>query len=260
MAMTEKHILSLRKWFKEYVKGFLGDDSYSNENVALKEGHTYRVCGHCIAIARSLDLPMEKQYVTEAIGLFHDIGRFEQFEKYQTFNDKQSENHADLGARVLRRENILSQLDPTDQTIILKGVQFHSIKDLPENENEDIRFFLKIIRDADKLDILNVLSSYYNSEYKGSNPALDLDLPDTPGISKSVIRDVMEQRCVNLKNVRTINDFKLLQTSWVFDVNFDYTLRYIKTNRYVEKIINALPQTVEIQRVYNHINDYLSAV
>ncbi len=260
LKMTEKHILSLRKWFKDYVKGFLGDDPYTNKNMALKEGHTYRVCGHCIAISRSLDLSMEKQYVAEAIGLFHDIGRFEQFEKYRTFNDKQSENHAELGARVLCRENILSQLNPTEQTIILKGVQFHSIKDLPENESEETCFFLKILRDADKLDILNVLSNYYNSEYNGSNPALDLDLPDTPEISEAVIRDVMEKRCVNLKNVRTINDFKLLQTSWVFDVNFDYTLSYIKTHRYIEKIITALPQTVEIHRVYNHINDYLSTV
>jgi putative nucleotidyltransferase with HDIG domain len=257
--MTKKHILALRKWFKDYVNGFLGDDPYTNENVALKEGHTYRVCGHCAAVARSLNLSREKQYLAETMGLFHDIGRFEQFEKYRTFNDKASENHAELGARVLRRENILSQLNPTEQTIILKGVQFHSMKDVPENESEAACFFLKILRDADKLDILNVLTNYYNSRDNGSNPALDLDLPDTPEISEAVLQDLMEKRCVNLKHVRRINDFKLLQISWVFDVNFDYTLRYIKTHRYIEKIINALPRTIEVQRVYNHINDYLSA-
>ena len=258
--MTEKHILFLRKWFKDYVKGFVGDDPYTKKNVAIKEGHSYRVCGHCIAIARSLDLPREKQYLAEAVGLFHDIGRFEQFEKYRTFNDKQSENHGELGARVMRRENILSQLDAAEQTIILKGIQFHSIKDLPENENEETRFFLKILRDADKLDILNVLTDYYNSEDKDSNPALVLDLPDTPEISEAVIDDIMEKRCVNLKNVRTINDFKLLQTSWVFDVNFDYTLRYIKEHGFIEKIINVLPQTAEIQQVYNHFNERMMNV
>jgi hypothetical protein len=155
----------------------------------------------------------------------------------------------------MRREKILSQLGTAEQTIILKGIQFHSSKNLPENESEETRFFLKILRDADKLDILNVLTNYYDSEDNGSNPALDLDLPDTPEISKAVIRDVMEKRCVNLKNVRTINDFKLLQTSWVFDVNFDYTLRYIKEHRYIEKIIKVLPQTVEIQQVYNQISE-----
>jgi hypothetical protein len=253
--MTEKHIRSLRKWFNDYVEGFLGDDPYTNENAALKEGHTYRVCKHCIAIARSVDLPREKQYLAEAIGLFHDIGRFEQFEKYRTFNDKQSENHAELGARVICRENILSHLDTAEQTIIIKGIQFHSRKDLPANENEETRFFLKILRDADKLDIFNVLTNYYNSKDNGSNPALDLDLPDTPEISKAVLRDIIKKQCVNLKNVRTINDFKLLQTSWVYDVNFDYTLRYIKEHRFIEKIINVLPQTVEIQQVYNQISE-----
>ena len=253
--MKKTQILLLRQWFRDYVKGFLKHDPYTKKNVALKEGHTFRVCGHCIAIARSLDLPREKQYLAEAIGLFHDIGRFEQFEKYRTFNDKQSENHAELGARVMRRENILTQLGTAEQTIILKGIQFHSTKDLPENESVATRFFLKILRDADKLDILKVLTDYYNSEDNGSNPALDLDLPDTPEISEAVIRDVMKKRCVNLKNVRTINDFKLLQTSWVFDVNFDYTLKYIKEHRYIEKIIKVLPQTVEIQQVYNHISE-----
>jgi hypothetical protein len=105
-----------------------------------------------------------------------------------------------------------------------------------------------------------VLTDYYNSKDNGSNPALDLDLPDTPEISEVVINDIMKKRCVNLKNVITINDFKLLQVSWVFDVNFDYTLRYIKEHRYIEKIIKVLPQTVEIQQIYNHISERLMNV
>jgi hypothetical protein len=256
--IDKRHILSLRKWFRDYVKGFLGDDAYTNENIALKEHHTYRVCGHCIAIAASLNLPPHQRYMAEAVGLFHDIGRFEQFEKYRTFNDKKSISHGELGAKVMRRENSLSSLDKTEQTIILKGILFHSLKDLPEGEDEDTLFFLKIIRDADKLDILTVLTDYYASEANGSNPALDLDLPDIPEVTGAVIEEIMASRCVNLKNVKTINDFKLLQTSWVFDVNFAYTLRYIREHGFVEKIIKVLPSTDAVQRVYRHLSEFMT--
>ena len=250
----------MREWFRDYVKRFLGDDAYTNENIALKEHHTYRVCAHCTAIAKSLNLPPHRRYLAEALGLFHDIGRFEQFEKYRTFNDKKSISHGELGADVVRRENPLSPLDKAEQTIILKGILYHSLKDLPRGEDEDTLFYLKVIRDADKLDILSVLTRYYGSEANGSNPALDLDLPDTAEVTPGVVREVLENRCVNLKNVRTINDFKLLQTSWVFDVNFTYTLGYIREHRFIEKIIKVLPPTPEIQGVYRHISDFLIPV
>jgi hypothetical protein len=128
---------------------------------------------------------------------------------------------------------------------------------LPEGEDEETLVFLKLLRDADKLDILNVLTEYYASEANGSNPALDLDLPDIPGITDAVIDEIMESRCVNLKNVHTINDFKLLQTSWVFDINFAYTLRYIREHRFVEKIIKVLPSTEAVQRVYGHLSEFM---
>ncbi|MCP5108366.1 MAG: HD domain-containing protein [bacterium] len=255
--MDKKNIRYLRKWFKNYVKGFLGEDSYTNDNIVLKEGHTYRVCGHCKSIARFLDMPPEKSYLAEAAGLLHDIGRFEQFKKYRTFNDALSENHGELGEKVLLRENILSPLAQTQQAVILTAVRCHGLKELPVEENDETLFFLKILRDADKLDILKVLSDYYTSKESGSNPALDLELPETPEISRAVVRDVLAGRCVDLTHVETANDFKLLQVSWVFDLNFSYSRQYIKEHGYMERIMEVLPPTSEIQQVKEHINDFL---
>ncbi|MCP4220017.1 MAG: HD domain-containing protein [bacterium] len=256
--MTEKDILHLRSRFKEYTSTFRSPDPYTDENIVLKIGHTSRVRAHCKAIADSENLPAARKNIAEAVGLFHDIGRFEQFRIYRTFSDKKSENHAELGARVLRREGMLDTLPAHQKHIILDGVQYHNLKDLPAHLDEDTLYYLKIIRDADKLDILNVLTEYYNSADYGNNPALNLDLPDTPKISDVVIQEVLDNRCVNLQNVKTINDFKLLQISWVFDVNFDYTLGYIRTHKYIDKIIGALPVTPGVQKVFDHINRRLS--
>lgn len=255
--MNFENIEYLRKWYKNYVKKFYGEDDYINENVALKEHHSRRVCNHCMAIADSLKLPEDKKYLAEAAGLYHDIGRFEQFERYKTFNDKNSENHGQLGAKILQREKCLDPLDHSDQLIILKCVQNHGLKDLPANEDEETLVYLKMVRDGDKLDILKVLTDYYSSTNNGNNPALDLDLPDVPVITPAVIQELMENKCVNLKHIKTIYDFRLLQTSWIYDLNFTYSMKYVKKEMYIDKLFNHLPQTDEIQQVYAHINQSL---
>lgn len=256
--MFFKDILFFRDWLKDYVERFRSDDAYTNENNAVKIGHSLRVCGHCRAISRSLKLTEEKRYLAETIGLLHDIGRFEQFRKYRTFSDGKSENHAELGEAVVRRENILSRLDQREQCIILKGIGFHNRKGIPRDENEETRFFLKIVRDADKMDILEVLAEFYASGDSESNPALVLDLPDSPEVSAAVVEDVLAGQNVDLEHVRFVNDFKLLQTGWVFDLNFPYSLNHIKEHGYMERIMDTLPQTPETQRIHQHITNYLN--
>ena len=60
--------------FQEYTDRY---DS-SRDMIRLKIEHTYRVCGLCQQIARSLDLPEEEVDIAWLTGLLHDVGRFEQ--------------------------------------------------------------------------------------------------------------------------------------------------------------------------------------
>ncbi len=256
--MKEKDIIRLRHWFADYVGGFRSDDPYIEKNYHLKEHHSRRVCGFCMAIARSLELPPEKLHMAEAVGLFHDIGRFEQFEKYRTYSDKISENHAELGARVLEREKVFDFLSSTLKAVLIKGVRYHNRKDLPEGEDEETLFYAKLVRDADKLDILRILSEYYHSDERGSNPALDLDLPEDPEIAPAVVDDIMNRRCVNMANIKTAHDFRLLQTSWVFDFNFKYTRDFVREHGYMEEIMKVLPQREEVKRVCDYLLGFLS--
>lgn len=60
--------------FQEYTDRY---DS-SRDMIRLKIEHTYRVCGLCQQIARSLELPEEEVDIAWLTGLLHDVGRFEQ--------------------------------------------------------------------------------------------------------------------------------------------------------------------------------------
>lgn len=256
--MKKDKIPYFYNWFENYVNKFYCKDSYINQNIKLKEDHTLRVCKHIIGISKSLNLCENDILLAEVLALFHDIGRFEQFQKYRTFNDKKSVNHAELGIEIIKKKNLFSKLPQEEKKLIIKAIKFHNMIKLPDKRDDRIIFFSKLIRDADKLDIFYVLTSYYSSKDNGSNPALDLDRPDTEEYSKEIIKDILENKSSNLKHVKTINDFKLLQVSWIFDINFSYSIKHIVKKKYIEKIINTLPHLAPIQQTSIHINDYIS--
>jgi hypothetical protein len=57
--------------------------------------------------------------------------------------------------------------------------------------------------------------------------------------------------------VRKLNDLKLSLLSWVYDVNFTYTLKRIKQCGYLEKLLGFLPADEDIERVREKILKYV---
>ena len=53
---------------------------------------------------------------------------------------------------------------------------------------------------------------------------------------------MINMRIVDIKNIKNLNDFKLLQMGWVFDVNFNSTFHIIQSRRYIEMIGDVLPK------------------
>ena len=244
--------------FKKYVSGFYGNDEYVNGNVKIKEEHTLRVYKNITSLAKSLNLAERDNTLSGIIALFHDIGRFEQLRKYKTFNDKLSEDHADLGLKIIEKENFFKGLSSEEQIICKEAIRYHNKKDLfLDSNNNRIILFSKLIRDADKMDILSVLANYYKSG-KSNNPALVLDLPEGEGFSKSVLETFFEKRKLDSKKIETQNDFILLLMSWSFDLNFKYTKTKILNAGYYDKILKTIPNDENKKRIelilWNELN------
>jgi hypothetical protein len=253
IIFDDNSLLNLKEWFSDYVKTFRTNDSKIKKSIDLKELHTKRVCREIVNIGKQLDLQNDALNLAEAIGLLHDVGRFEQYTVYKTFKDKNSVNHAELGIEILDRYKVLEHTNQHARDIIMRSVKYHNRINLPAEETPECLFYAKLIRDADKLDILKVVTEHYNSNITDKVESIELGLPDTPGFSDEVYNDLMNKRIVNMKNVQNLNDFKLLQVGWVFDINFQPTLQSIRTRGYLDLIRGVLPKTKEIDHVFDLI-------
>ncbi len=118
-------------------------------------------------------------------------------------------------------------------------------------------FYLKLIRDADKLDILKLVSEDYQKEEELRNPALEFNMPDTPGFSRNIVADILNNRMVKLTDTKNRNDIKLLRLSWVFDISFPEAFSLLKECGYLETILDSMPETEEVQIVRRHLKSYL---
>ena len=254
-------IARLKPWFEEYVSQFASNDPHVQENIDLKAGHTRRVCSAILNIGTSLNLSKEDLCTAEVTAWLHDIGRFEQYTQYGTFVDHRSEDHAALGVKVIHETRVLEEIGAFDAQIIIKVVGTHNRAALPAGENDRVLFFLKLLRDADKADIWRVVTGYYQKAGHQRNHALELDLPDKPYISDPVYETLMNSRLVQMADLKTLNDFKLLQMGWIYDVNFPRTFQIIRENGYLEVIRDALTftsdRTSEIyERARSHLDQH----
>jgi len=192
------------------------------------------------------------------MALFHDVGRFRQMAQYGTFVDRKSTDHAQLGVTILKQNRVLSDLPARERALILNSIRLHNRPVLPPQEDQELLQFAKLLRDADKLDIWRVVIHYYHNKQNGQkNSALELDLPDQPEISAAVTKDVQQRRVVLASHLKTLNDFKVMQMGWVFDLNFRRSMQLVTERGYIAKLYHSLPPGKDRDQVYQAVTRFL---
>lgn len=247
--MNRARLILFKEWFETYARRFYSPDPAEQRNIYLKIEHTARVCDIIAAISRDLSLDADDMLLAESIGLFHDIGRFPQFARYKTFRDSISVNHGRLGAEVLAEEKTLQDLPEHEQEIITTAVKFHNAYTIPDLPSDDMVLFLKLVRDADKLDIWRIFTGYFEMPEEDRASEAALGLPDGPGYSEEMIAAIYRNRSASISYLRTLNDFKLMQLSWISDLNFSASFRLLQEGDYINRLISLLPDNEEIRKV-----------
>ncbi|CUH95516.1 hypothetical protein P22_1587 [Propionispora sp. 2/2-37] len=237
-------VQALYAWFSQYVHSYYNQDPDIQFHIRQKEEHTLRVVDYCRKLAQYLQLNGRQRTLAELVGLFHDVGRFKQYTEYQTFDDRKSVNHAELGLAEISGLPELTVLSSEEREIFDFAIRNHNAMQIAPVPDTQYEIFAKLIRDADKLDIYYVLSPF-------------LQPPTPEGYTKLFIEDLLNGKQSSFANIRTPDDSKLVRLNWVYDVNYCWTLRAIREKSYVEEILSYLPKNQEIEAAGQRLLAYM---
>lgn len=245
--------------FREYTDAY----DASDVKIKLKIDHTYRVAALCERIACSLDLAKEDVLLAWICGMLHDIGRFEQVKRYGTFIDSESVDHATFGADLLFLEGLYEQIipdqyPPGEKALIEKAIRAHNRFRIPEGLSEREQLFARILRDADKIDILRVnyetpIEEIYNTTIEDFKKA---------DVSEDVKQAFRERRCAKRHDKTTSIDHLVGHVCLIFELEFPESLKIVREQGYVWKLLEFAsdnPKTEEwFSYMRSEMRDYVN--
>lgn len=241
--------------FFEYIKNY--DETESN--ISVKKYHSTRVMDNALAIANDLKLSQEDVELAGLIGLLHDTARFEQWKRFNNFSDKKTGfDHGDEGAKILSENDFLRNYIETTEfdDLIIKSVRNHNKFKIEEGLSDRENLHAKIIRDADKLDIF-----MESVEKMYLTPETERD------IENSVVSDSYYSQFMNEIQIKRVPDHTPLDmiisyVAFIYDINFDYSIRVIVKEDYVNKMIDVFDLKLEkakkqVEEIKSFGNKYL---
>ena len=133
--------------------------------------------------------------------------------------------------KILFNDNLIEKfdIDCEDYLLIKKAIYFHNKKDLSDNLSERERFFSKLLRDADRIDIYRTLS-----ERKEKKNVFD-DVS-----SYTILNSFYQGNSINIKDLKTKGDRVILRLGFVKLFSF--------------------PESREVLEKLGYLNDYISSI
>lgn len=207
--------------FNKYVKNY----NLKDKNIMGKYHHSFRVMEFCKEIAISLKLNERDIYIASLCGLLHDIARFSQWTKYQTYVDEKSFDHGDEGEKILLEIIKDFTNDSEISSIITESTKYHNKINVPSLD-EKYLLFIKIVRDADKLDIMTEQGNYI--------------FTDKIELKKELLESIYNKQVCKNEYMTNEVDSILRMISWIFDLNYKYSYHYLINKKIIEKKFNLL--------------------
>ena len=227
-----------------------------NPRVQMKLGHIMRVAENCKKITIDLGLTEEQIQLAELIGLLHDIGRFEQ---YKIVDNTKKFDHGKAGVEILKKNNYIRKYIEENEydDIIYTAIYEHNQYELTEGLSKEKELFSKIIKDADKIDIL------YESIYIYWQDAERIQKVEEGRLSEKMLENFYQHKLADNRNRMSETDQILRYASFVFDISFPCSFKILKENDNVSKMIDRfhyqIPETkAEMMKVKKIAKEYIN--
>lgn len=235
----------MKEEFLKYISNFDQDNIF----VKNKINHTFRVANRMMEGAKKLGWSSEDVDLAYQIGMLHDIGRFEQISLQNgidSTSDLSGFNHAEYGADYLFKDGNIKNypVKEEDYTLIEFAIRNHNKYEILPCSDEKTLRFSKLIRDADKTDIVYLFSIGELEEREDDSP-----------VSEEVKEAFIDRKPILFKYVKTHNDEILTNIAILFDVNYSIFLKDMK--EYLEKFYERVCIRGNLKSMYDCVHKYL---
>ena len=235
--MTENEYAKIERKFLLYYREF----NENNRDIYIKYVHSFHVMFYMERLACKLSLSEDDIYLAKAIGLLHDIGRFEQLEKKNSFDD-QLLDHADVAIDYLFTNNHIREFIDNSEydEIIKKAIFYHNKIEIGSDMTERERLFAKMIRDMDKVDIYEQDAKFFRNSF--------FEKP-----TKKVVEDFLEGRLVSDKDSNNRSDFIIRYFGFLNDFNFAESLDILIASDNFTKYVKSIKVSEDNKKLFEEL-------
>ncbi|MBE7075326.1 MAG: HD domain-containing protein [Clostridiales bacterium] len=206
---------------------FISKYDTTNTNIVRKIIHSYSVAEKCFTIACKLNLNEDERNFSYLLGLFHDLGRFEQWKLYKTYSDKKSVDHGDLSYEIIYQmqpETLF--LTEKQFQVLLQAIKYHT-KPYCGND-EQIIFYNEMIKNADAF--CNVITT--------ANGAQQMTITKD-GVTEQYLNAFLNLEPLYTYSPNTKLDRALFLTACTYYVKYPFLKQEILDNNYIDAIYST---------------------
>ncbi len=240
--------------FEEYTSQF----DLTNDGIKRKKEHSIRVATLSRMIAEKEGFNPD---LAEVIGLFHDIARFEQIKRFNSFSDRKTGfDHGDEGAKFLEENGWLNKIteDRNLDEIIYKSIINHNKRYIEKGLSNETLIYAKLIRDADKIDIyyLSNVDIFHMLGIKDEK----MEYIINEKLSYDAFKEIMSCNQLDYNLATNYVNTVMTWVGFIFDINYKSSIRYFIKHNYIENLISMIrggPNDNELRQIQNVVYEYI---
>jgi len=243
--------------FHHYIEGFANNGENLPSALNLKAKHCQCVATEARGLSLDLGWPASAQHTAEATGLLHDVGRFSQFAEFGTFSDAASVDHGNLGAEIVVQAGWLDAVSAQDRHAMIDAIRHHNCLTIPANLPHNNLALLRVIRDADKLDIFRVVLEAVERDGFQELPTMLPNIKLNRSPSPQLVDEIICKKKASMKNVKSLADLLLMQMAWVYDLNYIPALQRFHERGILARILDHLDQDASIHALVKDVSHFV---
>lgn len=213
----------------------------SNNLIRLKYYHSIRVARLMMILAKKMNLSDEDIILAFKLGLCHDLGRFYEVVINGKFNNLKFD-HGAYSNKILYNDGFINYMDVNEHLLFRKAIYNHNKKNITNDLNYREELFTKLLRDIDKIDILNVMVTHRKFNFSG--------MP-----TKEVLDSYYNGDAIDLKDIHNPSDSVVFYLGFFknlyYELNKEFAIKY----GYLDNFIDVVNIDKDKEALFNEIID-----